>query len=314
MKNAVALKESSNQVARYDPMMMQTLRNSLYPGAKEESVIMVLSYCYAAKLDVMLKPVHIVPMWIVDKETNKGEMRDVIMPGINLYRIQAARSGCAGISEPEFGATIFECLGGVDINYPEWCKITVKRIIAGKIVEFTAKEYWKENYATAGKDKQTGKVLDAPNAMWKKRPYAQLAKCTEAQALRKAFPEIGAMPTAEEMEGKHLDNEEYEEIQRNKIIPGKGVDGIKSTLNINKKEEKIIDHDEGTGEILEPEEKVEEEVKSCESTLDTIQFLMESATTVKDLMEAMKMAKDLSSADKKQVSAWFNERQTELKS
>ncbi|MFM7010971.1 MAG: recombinase RecT, partial [Betaproteobacteria bacterium] len=45
----------------------------------------------------------------------------------------------------------------------------------------------------------------APNAMWQKRPYAQLAKCAEAQALRKAFPEFGSAATADEMEGKEID-------------------------------------------------------------------------------------------------------------
>ena len=42
--------------------------------------------------------------------------------------------------------------------------------------------------------------------MWAKRPYGQLAKCTEAQALRMAFPEhVGGHPTAEEMEGKTIE-------------------------------------------------------------------------------------------------------------
>jgi hypothetical protein len=71
----------------------------------------------------------------------------------------------------------------------------------GQIVEFTAKEFWKENYATkGGKEKSI-----APNAMWTKRPYGQIAKCAEGQALRKAFPEVGSHPTADEMEGKTFD-------------------------------------------------------------------------------------------------------------
>ena len=38
--------------------------------------------------------------------------------------------------------------------------------------------------------------------MWKKRPYGQLAKVAEAQALRMAFPQFSAGYTMEEMQGK----------------------------------------------------------------------------------------------------------------
>jgi phage recombination protein Bet len=164
------------------------------------SVKMVISYCKAAGLDPMQKPVHIVPMW----DSKAKSIRDVVMPGIGLYRTQAARSGeYAGVTEPEFGEDVTESLGGVSITYPKWCRVTVRRLLPnGSIVDFTAKEIWKENYATAGKDSA------APNAMWKKRPYAQIAKCAEAQALRKAFPEFGAQPTADEMEGKEFIDEQ----------------------------------------------------------------------------------------------------------
>ena len=179
--------------------LMSVLQNSLYPGAQESSIKMVISYCKAAGLDPMQKPIHIVPMYVKEGK-NGGSMRDVVMPGIGLYRTQAARSGCyAGMTEPEFGEDVTETLAGTEITYPRWCKITIKRqMLDGAIAEFTAKEFWKENYATASKD------TVAPNAMWRRRPYAQLSKCCEAQALRKAFPEIGAAPTAEEMEGKPL--------------------------------------------------------------------------------------------------------------
>jgi phage recombination protein Bet len=176
----------------------KALQTSLYPGASDASCDMVLAYCRAGGLDPMTKPVHIVPIW----DSKAGQMRDVVMPGVGLYRTIAARCGCAGIGEPEFGPDVTEKIGGQEITFPQWCKVTVKRILAsGHIVEFTAKELWIENYAVkGGKEKSI-----APNAMWTKRPYGQLAKCAEAQALRKGFPEIGAQPTADEMEGRELE-------------------------------------------------------------------------------------------------------------
>ncbi len=199
----------SNIVKQHEPRLpalqmdeqelMQVLQSSLYPGASPASIKMALGYCKAAGLDPMQKPVHIVPMW----DSKAGSMRDVVMPGVGLYRTQAARSGeCAGVSEPDFGPDTTETLGGQSITFPAWCRVTVKRRLpTGEVVEFTAKEFWKENYAVkGGKEKSI-----APNAMWTKRPYGQLAKCAEAQALRKAFPEVGSQPTADEMEGKTLD-------------------------------------------------------------------------------------------------------------
>jgi len=186
-------------VKQSDVDLVSVLQNSLYPGAEIGSVQMVLNYCAAAGLDPMQKPVHIVPIW----DGKAKRMRDVIMPGIGLYRTQAARSGnYAGVSEAEYGPDVTEKLGGVEVIYPAWCKVSVKRLLPnGQIAEFSATERWKENYAVkGGADKSI-----APNAMWQKRPYAQLAKCAEAQALRKAFPEFGSAATADEMEGKEID-------------------------------------------------------------------------------------------------------------
>jgi phage recombination protein Bet len=203
--------------------LIKVLEASIYPGAAIESIKLVIGYCRAQHLDPMLKPVHIVPMDVKVKLPQKTDgkdfkyvKRDVVMPGIGLYRIQAARTGeYAGISAPEFGPTqkmtwkekYQEDENGpqlereVAFEYPEWCRMTVRRIVAGHVVEFTATEYWLENYATKSRDSKH------PNAMWAKRSRGQIAKCTEAQALRKAFPEIGAQPTADEIEGKTLETD-----------------------------------------------------------------------------------------------------------
>lgn len=201
--NAITKQESAALPAltMTEGELIEVLATSLYPGAQVMSIKMVLGYCKAAGLDPMQKPVHIVPMW----DNKAGMMRDVVMPGIGLYRTQAARTGCAGVTEPEFGPDVTETIGGQQITFPAWCRVTVKRRLAtGETVDFTAKEFWKENYAVkGGKDKSI-----APNAMWTKRPYGQIAKCAEAQALRKAFPEIGSEATADEMAGKSLNEDD----------------------------------------------------------------------------------------------------------
>jgi len=189
--------QQGGALALRDDDLLAVLRSSLYPGAADDSIRMVLGYCRAAGLDPMQKPVHIVPMW----DGKAKRMRDVVMPGIGLYRTQASRTGqYVGKSEPEFGPMQTEVIGGQKITFPEWAKVTVRRAVGGVVAEFSATEYWMENYAVKGGPEKS----IAPNAMWTKRPRGQIAKCATAQALREAFPELGSQATAEEMEGRAI--------------------------------------------------------------------------------------------------------------
>lgn len=215
LQNQVMNKPNNTALAEVstDANTFRVLQETLYPGSTDQEVAMILGYCKARRIDPILKPVHLVPMSVkTDKKDKDGkfvyERKNVIMPGIGLYRIDASRSGqYAGVTEPEFGEEMTKQFGDKvkrSVTFPKWCKVTVKKIIAdGSIAEFTAKEFWLENYASKSK------FDDTPNDMWEKRCYGQLAKCAEAQALRKAFPDVvGNEYTKEEMEGKMHDHNE----------------------------------------------------------------------------------------------------------
>ena len=88
------------------------------------------------------------------------------------------------------------------MTYPEWCALTVYRLVEGQRCPFTETVFWEETYSRAG-----GANAEVPTAMWIKRPRGQLIKCAKAAALRAAFPEESSY-TAEEMAGKTIEPEE----------------------------------------------------------------------------------------------------------
>lgn len=174
------------------------MKEILYPDVQDDKVLlMAFDYCKARKLDIMKRPIQIVPVW-----DSKAKMyKSTIWPSISEIRTTASRTGqYAGKSEAIFGEEITEKIGEQEVKYPLWCKITVYKVVAGIKCDFTAKLLWKEYFKT--------KKGGSPNQMWSTRPYAQLEKCTEAAALRSAFPEeIGNDYIGEEAFIKNNDEE-----------------------------------------------------------------------------------------------------------
>lgn len=218
--------ESKGEVAHFEPPRLpfhkaieerfgvdkgqwKVLVEAIYPAAKTvDSVAMVLSYCKARKLDPLKRPVHIVPMW----DSQRGAYVETVWPGISELRTTASRTkGYAGVDEAAFGETVTSEFEGrvkrngqfvnekVTVDHPEWCRLTVYRIVDGQRCKFVGpKVAWLETYATQGN-------TELPNKMWQERPEGQLEKCAEAAALRRAFPEeLGNELTAEEMIGRDL--------------------------------------------------------------------------------------------------------------
>ncbi len=229
----------------------RALVDAVYPLAKTaDSVILALSYCRARKLDPFKKPVHIVPMW----NSQLKRMVETVWPGIGELRTTAFRTGqFAGRDEARYGETKRQTIGNAPMEFPEWCQVTVYRMLDGQRVPFPGpRVYWLESYATAGRDDIS------PNAMWRRRPFGQIDKCAEAAALRAAFPEeVGNEYAAEEMEGKMIDGVVVNDAPR--IAGAATISGRLAALASSGPDNSAHDHE--TGEIFQstaPDEQAEQ--------------------------------------------------------
>lgn len=187
----------------------KVLTESIFPSAQTaEGILLAVRYCRARKLDILRRPVHVVPMW------SKALGREVktVWPGIAEVQTTAARTGqWAGMDAPRFGPDKTRTFRGrvrgedgwqeieVTVTFPAWCEVTVYRVVQGTRCPFTETVWWEETYSRAG-----GARSEVPTDMWVKRPHGQLLKCAKAASLRAAFPEE-ADYTAEEMAGKVIE-------------------------------------------------------------------------------------------------------------
>src|SRR5215467_16368380 len=195
--------------AGVDAARWRVLTEAIFPNAKTpEAIVLAMDYCRARGLDIMKKPVNIVPVW------NSQLRREVetVWPAITEAQVTAARTHeWAGLDKPVYGEVRTKTFKGrrkdgdrwidaaVTVTFPEWCEVTVYRIVCGGRYAFTERVYWEESYGRQGGS-------DLPNAMWTKRPFGQFAKVGKAAALRAAFPEEeGGSPTDVEIEGHDLD-------------------------------------------------------------------------------------------------------------
>lgn len=207
-----------------DQQMWRLLCESVFPSAQTiEGIAMAVRYCKVRGLDIMKRPVHVVPVY----NAKLKKSVELVWPGIAEYRTTAARTGeyggCDVIEEGELLEKTFT--GKIDkwkdhqkigfeevsatLQFREWMRLTVYRIINGVRCSFPGpKVYFEEIYSRISKN------AEVPNDRWQKSPLGMLEKCAEAAALRKAFPEeIGGEPTAEEMEGKIVD------VEHSQILP-----------------------------------------------------------------------------------------------
>lgn len=202
-ENTPAIRQDQSITAGMSAEQIELIKATVCKGATTDELKLFLYTANRTGLDPLTKQIHAVKRW--DSKLGREVMS--IQTGIDGYRAIAERTGTlAGIDD-----AVFE--QGMD-GKPAKATVTVYRMVGGTRVPFTASARWSE-YKQEYKDKSGTYVL-AP--MWKKMPYLMLAKCAEALALRKAFPnDLSGVYTNEEMSQADNDNEPQREPVRYEV-------------------------------------------------------------------------------------------------
>lgn len=171
---------------------LDIVKNLYCKGCKDEEVKVFAHICKHTKLDPFLKQIYAIP--------RGGKM--TVQTSIDGYRLIAERTG--------------KYAPGKETTFLE--KNSVLISATAYVKKMTTDGTWHEVAATAYFEEFRGDNL------WKKMPHVMLAKCAEAQALRRAFPaELSAIYTKEELDqsGETIEinsiNQETEEPKEVKI-------------------------------------------------------------------------------------------------
>lgn len=158
------------------PDDIENLKKNKFLNFTSDQIEYCSRICSALQLSPFLNQIHFV---------KRGNVITAQV-GIDGYRLSAQRAGgYAGSDDP-----VFEYDDQSEgRKFPSKATVTVYRMVDGVRCGFTASARWEEYYPG-----------DAQGAMWKKMPHNQLGKCSEALALRKAFPaELGSLRLDDEM-------------------------------------------------------------------------------------------------------------------
>lgn len=162
---------------------LELLKQTYAKGASDTEFKMLFAVGNKVGADPLRKEIYLVPFW--DNDAKRMARTPVV--GIDWYRKQAGKSpNYAGQGEAEFGNDVTSN----GCTHPEWAVVPIYNHRFSQPVR--VRVFWNE-VAKISKD---GVAV----SNWKTMPHTMLAKCSEAQGIRKAFPEeVGGVYIEEEM-------------------------------------------------------------------------------------------------------------------
>jgi len=175
------------QQSYWNDAQLAVLRQIGLEEATEGDLQVFHHVCQRTGLDPFARQIHMIARntksWDPQTRTESWTKKFTIQTGIDGYRLIARRAADKAHVDLEYGDT--EWCGSDGQWTTVWTKATAPAAARVTVLRdglrFTAVALYAEYVQT----KNNGE----PNAMWSRMPANQLAKCAEAAALRKAFPQ-----------------------------------------------------------------------------------------------------------------------------
>lgn len=168
--------EDKLMIVNKEDLLNLTQAGIIPNGTPSAQLAIFAKACQELGLSPFKKQIYLQQHW--DKTNNRHNY--TMITGIDGFRSIAERTGAfGGCMDAVYNDTMtaYQCVSE-NIKQPVSASVTVIKIIKGVKIEISATALWSEYYP--GKNK---------GFMWDKMPFNQLAKCAEAKALRKSFPE-----------------------------------------------------------------------------------------------------------------------------
>jgi phage recombination protein Bet len=183
--------ETANVDSHFNAKQIDILKNSICRGVTNDEFEVFLMACVKTKLDPFMRQIYAVKRKAKLPNGSWGETM-TIQTGIDGYRLIAERTEryAPGV-EPTY---TYDEKGGL-LSATAY----IKKQTADGTWHLVSSSAYIDEYCQTFTDRATGEKK--ASGMWGNMPRTMLAKCAEAQALRKAFPaEMSGVYTKEEMQ------------------------------------------------------------------------------------------------------------------
>lgn len=180
----------SPNLSQFSARQVEILKNSICRGVSDDEFEVFLMACVKTQLDPFMKQIYAVKRKMKKSDGSWGETM-TIQTGIDGYRLIAERTErYAPGPEPTYVC---------DDNGNVVCATAyIKKQTKDGTWHSVSSSAYIDEYCQTFVDRASGEKK--PTGLWATMPKTMLAKCAEAQALRKAFPaEMSGLYTKEEM-------------------------------------------------------------------------------------------------------------------